>query len=235
MFNQQIFSEILAAYKRDFTQAHWDDERFKWEAVKHFQTHWDIDAPDFAAMLKRALGKTYNLLASTNNFPRDMLLRLAAAVPEAVRTAFAELYSENRDIFERIAHFKSTFDMLLAEHGTGARSNYQNENAITTYLWLRYPDKYYIYKYSEVSVVAKMLAADAVIKKGAAANVRNAFALYDELCAALSQDDEMHAMLQSRIDDACYPDEQLRTPTIDFGFYISKIYAGQAVKATYLS
>ncbi len=236
IFNQENFSDALAAYKRNFTQTHWDDERYKWEAIKHFQTHWDIGADDFPGMLRAALEKTYNLLASANNFPRDMLLRLASAVPEAVRAAFVQLFDENRDLIERVAHFKAQFDAILEQYGGNAKSHYQSENAISTYLWLRYPDKYYIYKYSEVRAVAKCLAADTVIKKGAAAaNLRNAFALYDELCAALAQDDGMRAMLQSCLTDACYPDPQLRTLTVDFGFYVSRTYANQTDKVTYLS
>ena len=33
------------------------------------------------------------------------------------------------------------------------------ENAVTTYLWLRYPDRYYIYKFGEVKKAADELGA----------------------------------------------------------------------------
>ena len=47
---------ILAGYKAYFP-SHWEDEKYKWEAVKWFQDHWDVNAPDFAEMLSRSLEK----------------------------------------------------------------------------------------------------------------------------------------------------------------------------------
>ena len=46
---------------------------------------------------------------------------------------------------------------LLKEYGNGAAQHFQRENAISVYLWLRFPDKYYIYKYGEVKKAAEEL------------------------------------------------------------------------------
>ena len=51
MINIEKLKPILAGYKVYFP-SHWDDEKYKWEAIKHFQDHWDIQADDFAEMLK---------------------------------------------------------------------------------------------------------------------------------------------------------------------------------------
>ena len=71
MFDEKIFLDALSNYKKDFAAGWWQDEKFKWEAVKCFQDNWNIDAEDFPEMLKRSLAKTYSLLASMNNFPRQ--------------------------------------------------------------------------------------------------------------------------------------------------------------------
>ena len=68
MLNAQLLQEVLVQYKRDFTDFLWKDERFKWEAVKHFQDHWDINSPNFREMFEKATEKTYSLLASMNFF-----------------------------------------------------------------------------------------------------------------------------------------------------------------------
>ena len=47
--------QMLEAYRRDFTPQHWDAEKYKWKAVKHFQDHWDLNARDFPEMLKFSL------------------------------------------------------------------------------------------------------------------------------------------------------------------------------------
>ena len=78
---------ILAGYKA-YVPSHWDDERYKWEAVKHFQEHWDIDAENFGEMFKQATDKTYNLLASGYAYPRGMVINFAKANDEAVRQMF---------------------------------------------------------------------------------------------------------------------------------------------------
>lgn len=236
MFHQEIFRDALAAYKRDFDAFHWKDEQYKWEAVQCFQDNWDIQAEDVPEMLKRAFAKTYNLLGSMNNFPREMLIRFAAVAPETVRAAFTFLFDESKDLIERIERFKAQADALLAVYGNGAKQHFQGENAISTYLWLRYPDKYYIYKYSEVRTVSRQLISDYTFKKGAyAANMRNSIRFYDELCTELQQDGELRGMLDAHLTDACYPDPQLHIMTIDVGFYISRHYAKQTEKTTYLS
>ena len=63
-------------------------ELYKWEAIYHFQQHWDLEANDFAAMLSTSLEKTANLLNTQNYFPGGMITGLAEHEPETVRTAF---------------------------------------------------------------------------------------------------------------------------------------------------
>ena len=62
-----------------------------------------------------------------------------------VREMFRELFDENQNVVFRINQFRKNADELLRLWGKG-KQHYQTLNAITTYLWLRYPDKYYIYK-----------------------------------------------------------------------------------------
>ena len=62
-------------------------------------------------------------------------------------------------------------------------------------------------------------------KKGAYAdNIRNFLAFYNEICTELQQDDELKNLLASQITGTCYPDPQLRTLTVDVGFFISRYY-----------
>ena len=96
LFDKSLLQQVLIAYKAVFVSKQWPDEKYKWIAVKHFQDNWDIDAPNFAAMLKNALAKTGNLLVSVNNFPARMITEFAQADPEKVRAMFKNLFDENR-------------------------------------------------------------------------------------------------------------------------------------------
>jgi 5-methylcytosine-specific restriction protein B len=226
MFNQFRLKDVLVEYKQNFVSKHWRDEKYKWEAVKWFQDNWNVNAQDFVEMLNRSLDKTFNLLASNNNFPKGMIVGFAKAAPEEVRSMFIALFDESKDVFERIDAFKLQSSILLEKYGNGAAQHYQYENAISTYLWLRYPNKYYIYKFGEVKTVASELEADYQFKKGAYAdNIRNFLRLYDEISATLKEDTELVNLFQSQLTETCYPDPELKTLTIDVGFYISRYYS----------
>ena len=226
MFDQSKLADVLVAYKQNFVSKQWGEEKYKWEAVRWFQDNWDVNATDFAEMLSRSLDKTFNLLASNNNFPKGMIVGFAKAAPEEVRAMFIALFDESKDVFERMDTFKTQSSVLLEKYGNGAAQHYQYENAISTYLWLRYPDKYYIYKFGEVKTVANELGSDYRFKKGAYVdNIRNFLKLYDEISVALKEDIELVNLFQSQLTDTCYPDPELKTLTIDVGFYISRYYS----------
>ncbi len=239
MFNKSKLADVLVAYKQNFVSTQWGNEKYKWEAVKCFQDNWDVNAADFADMLTHSLAKTYNLLASMNNFPARMITGFAKTAPEEVRSMFIALFDESKDVYERIDAFKTQSSILLEKYGNGAGQHYQYENAISTYLWLRYPDKYYIYKFGEIKAVADELESDYRFKKGSYAdNIRNFLKLYDEISAALKEDTELVNLFQSQLTDTCYPDPELKTLTIDVGFYISRYFsqkeAGSQVEGEWL-
>ena len=72
MIDRQSLDEVLTQYKENFPP-HWEEEKYKWEAIKCFQDNWDVNAQDFPAMLSKSLSKTENLLASRNSYPRQMI------------------------------------------------------------------------------------------------------------------------------------------------------------------
>jgi len=221
MFDKTRLKAALVKYKERFVQKQWPDKNFKWEAVKCFQDNWDVNADDFSGMLKKSLSKTDALLASPNNFPAQMIIKFAEIVPEEVRSMFLVLFDESRDVYERIDTFKQKSYGLLERYGSGAKHHYQKENPICTYLWLRYPDKYYVYKFREVKAVSDELQSDYIFKTGDYTNnIRNFLAFYNEICAELQQDEELKNMLASQITETHYPDTELRTLTMDVGFFI---------------
>ena len=225
MINLAKYKDAIQEFKEQFFDEKWEDELYKWEAIKHFQENWDIDSDDFPEMLKNSLSKTYNLLASVNNYPAAVICDYARQYPEEVREMFVDLYDENKDVFERIDSFKQKSNELrIRKDGEDSTSqSYQYENAISTYLWLRYPDKYYIYKFSEVRTVAKVLESSYAFKKGAYAdNIRNFIALYNEIAELIKADKELTDDFKEHLTESCYPDPELRTLTLTFGFCLSK-------------
>lgn len=71
MLDKSRLNEAIACYKKELTEGdRWEKEKYKWEAIKCFQDNWDLNAPDFAEMLKASLAKTHNLLTSLNYYPQ---------------------------------------------------------------------------------------------------------------------------------------------------------------------
>lgn len=225
MFDNEKLMAALTAYKQYFP-LHWKDEKYKWEAVQYFQNNWDIEAENFLDMFMKATDKTFNLLASMNNYPRAMIRAFAEEEPETVRDMFIVLYDETRNLDERIEKFEMMAEDLRVRYDDGSwKHHYQSANAISTYLWLRYPDKYFIYKYSEVRATAKELCSDFVPKKGAGvANIAGGFKFYNGIRAVIAKDDELDAMLKNALEQNCYPDFTKTTMTVDVGFFISRFY-----------
>lgn len=224
-FDQEKLSAIIVAYKKYFP-SHWKDEMYKWEAVQHFQKYWDVNAQNFLDMFMEATDKTYNLLANMNNYPRGMIKSFSTVDPEAVRSMFIQLFDESKELSERIDHFMSSAEELRVKYDDGTwKQHYQTANAISTYLWLKYPDKYYIYKYSEVRAVARKIDSDFVPKKGSsAANIENSFKLYNEIREILADDRELDKMFKSVLNESCYPDPRKITMTLDLGFFVNRFY-----------
>lgn len=226
MIDRSALGAALTEYRRDFVSQIWPDEKYKWQAVQQFQNNWEVGAEDFAVMVKRSLSKTGNLLASAGNFPAGMIQQFAAKNPERVRAMFVQLFDESLDLHERMEAFKSESEILRAHAGVG--SHYQTENSISTYLWLRYPDKYYIYKWTECRAVSDWLDAGYKFTKGRRAqNIRDHQALYDSICEELQADPGLKELLDSQLSPDCYPDPLLKTLTIDVAFFISRNFANK--------
>lgn len=230
MINTEKLRSVLESYKKDFKRQ-WHEEKYKWEAVKHFQDHWDINASDFLNMFMEATSKTGNLLASMNNFPRAMMKGFILADPEAVRGMFINLYDENKDLAQRIEKFSTDSENIKVKHGNGGwKQHYQSLNAISIYLWLRYPDKYYIYKYFECRNAARELESNFIPKKGMSTiNLINGYKLYDEMCAYIEKDVELIEMFKTALTEDCYLDPAYKTLTGDIAFYISRYYSKKNV------
>ena len=208
------------------------EEKYKWEAVKHFQDNWNIDAEDFPTMLSYALSKTGNLLAATNFFPRRMIKQYATRFPEEVRGLFEGLFNESSDLKERIDAFIAGIEYIHKQwNGNGTLNHYQTFNAVSTYLWLCYPDKYYIYKPSVAKLMFEKLGVDIKLTPLRANAVIRTYELYDYISKTLYKDNEFKKMLAESLADTCYSDEFMVTAAIDLGYYFKK---QQKVSATTL-
>ncbi len=225
MIDQEKLSSAIAAYK-EFFPTYWKNESYKWKAVKHFQNEWNLEASDFIGMFKTAIAHTANLLSSRNNFPAGQIISFAEEDMERVRNMFRILYDESQPLDIRVETFQSEGKDIFDKHNATSehiwKTFFLSDNAITTLLWLRYPDKYYIYKYSEYVAAEKFLSDSSTIKKGGGFSY--GYALYDAIREVVALDEELHTLWKSYLTDDCYPDDNYILGTFDLGFYMSRYY-----------
>lgn len=225
MIQSDNFKTALILYKRAFLKR-WENEKFKWEAVKHFQDNWDIDAINFGDMFLNATEQTSVLLTSNSNYPRETIGDFAKADDSATRAMFINLFDETKKLIERVETFQSDAESLREKYGQNEwKQHYQSPSVISIYLWLRYPQKYYIYKYWEHHAAATALENDLIPKIGlSSVNFIEGFHYYDEICGQLQTDEPLRELLQSALTITCYPDLALKTLTSDFCHYLRHDY-----------
>ena len=207
--------EVLARYKSDFTK-YWEDEKYKWVAVQHFQKNWNIEAEDFAGMLKESFSQAYNLLQGGMYYAYQMLCLLAQQDPEKMRSLFCLLYDENLPLIDRLQPFRTGCDELLEEFRKSAaepekaKNHYQDLRALCVYLSFRYPETYFLFKYRMYTGFRKLIdfketsqEKDSEIRK---------YDNYARMCQTvlkeIEADAELQQMQRERVDSEtdCYSD-----------------------------
>ena len=226
MINLNTLKRVEEEYLKYFPENFPKNEDYKWKAIAHFQKHWDIEASDFSAMLDLSLGKTENLLASGYYYPRKMIVEFAQDDPNGVRELFRTLYDETRDISERVNAFTAYAEDRKQNHNErGWKNTFQDLRAISIYLWLRYPDKYYIYKYGEVKPAAEVLESSFIPKRsGEVSNMIGSFGFCNEIHDSITQNQKILDLFNSLKTDDCYPDPEYHTLVSDVVFYISRFF-----------
>lgn len=212
--NTEAFSRLLDFYKKHFEEIYWDNEKYKWDALRRFHS-WDIDAPDFAGMLEYALGETDNLLENGTYSPYRRIIRAAQVEPEEVRRAFRDLFRLEGEDYG-VNAFRKSIAQIFEKNNWGERHD-QDDRAISVYLFLRYPEKFYLYKYSMLRDFADAVQLENVPPRGTWKRVDYYFELCNEIQGIIKNDTDLldlyfekevdpqyHLLVQDIIYSVCY-------------------------------
>ena len=218
--NRQILRHYIDEYKLNFDRVN-QEEIYKWKAVKCYQDNWDIDAENFYEMLLASLSRTKNLLDSGQYFPLRMLVQYAEHRPNEVRQLFRNLYNEEEDLFERIQYFQTSINLINDELFDNKKS-YQDPRAIIVYLVLRYPERYFLYKFEMFKQFSEKLELIYKPVKGHLENIGHFNSQCELIRFELSLDQELLKLHKNRITADCYYDENLNILTQDFIYAVAR-------------
>jgi len=214
-----ILRKYISEYENKFGYIH-DREIYKWRAVKQFQDHWNIDAKDFHGMLVRSLSATSNLLEAANYWPKRMIGFVSEKWPEAVRTAFIHLFEKEDDLRERINAFQETINSLSKKLYPNANP-FQDHHAILVYLSLRYPDDYFIYKFTVFKDFCKKVDHEYTPQKGRIENIVQFIETCKMVRGEIQDNNHLLKLHKDRLKDTEYFDKEFNILTQDFMYAVT--------------
>lgn len=206
--------ELIQLYKTNFSKIH-NAEIYKWRAVKCFQDNWDINAQDFTLMLRSSLRLTKNLLASNNYFPQKMLLSNSEKDPISVKHLFEYLFNEEIDLSNRVEYFIYHFRELNRKNFPETLG-YQDPHSVLAYLSLKYPERYYIYKFEILKNFVKIIDYPYKPIKGRIENVVQHISICNLIREEILLDNELLELHVSRLTKDEYLDSAFNMLTQDF-------------------
>ncbi len=141
--------EATRAYRQHLERERFFRNRYKWEMLRGFQRHWDLESPNLAQMYDRSLqsSHTRRWWKGENYQPKAMMIQFMEQSPDFARRAFQDLYNEDKDLEGRISRFQFSCDVLLEEYKKAHplridNNHFHSDNAmISLYLGLRYPQQ----------------------------------------------------------------------------------------------
>lgn len=223
---QNVLDDIIKFYKKNY-EAIEKQEIYKWEAIKHFQSHWEDNPEDFHSMLAKSLEKTSNLLSSGQYFPRRVILRLSEREPEAVKGMFNNLFNEELNLTSRIDDFHNSAENLVAMcYPEESFKSYQDHRAAMAYITLRYPDSHFLYKFQMYKHFVELIDYNEKPKVGDVNNVL----FFEDLCkfiiSKVEDDHELLDLYKSR--QKMFSDKNFHLLAQDI-IYTGQYYSGKSV------
>lgn len=204
-------------------------EYYKWEAVKHFQDNWDVDAPDFASMFKESVKATYNLINNRIVQPTNGIVKLAEhpELTEAIRQMFKDLMvDDNDDISKRqdkIYAFLAKADELLNIYYKGSWKYAQDMRTVIFYLSLLDPKHNYMFKATQAREFMYCIEYGDDFGSGENFSLKKYYDMCDELVAAIKDTPELVELHQNRMTETMWEDDDYHILAYDI-IYSAIVY-----------
>jgi len=121
------------------------DEVYKWQAIKHFEQHWDINASDFYEMFKEAFRKKDNLV---DYRPFGILETLGENYPTKLKELLGIVYGAD-DFYTKLGKCRTFTENVIDDLKEKSNTNFStkiDERTLSFLLTLKFPNEYTFYK-----------------------------------------------------------------------------------------
>lgn len=142
---------VIAAHKALLQDSGNRFEWYKWELAAQFQQRWDIDAPDFGAVLS---GLDFSNLLYNQSIS---FINEARIHPEEARAYYRVLFDESIPLEDRLKRCKVEGDALIRKWRPGWKNAGQDERCLSFFLSFHDLERYTPYKASFYSAYCRYL------------------------------------------------------------------------------
>ncbi|SQA79184.1 5-methylcytosine-specific restriction enzyme B [Capnocytophaga ochracea] len=121
------------------------NEVYKWQAIEHFEQHWDINAPDFYEMFKEAFRKKDNLV---DYRPFGILEALGENYPTKLKELLGIVYGAD-DFYTKLGKCRTFTENVIDDLKEKSNTNFStkiDERTLSFLLTLKFPNEYTFYK-----------------------------------------------------------------------------------------
>ena len=214
-------------YERD---SFYEREKYKWEAVKSFQENYLRSDIPLDEKLNRSFVVADNLLASNNYYPARMLCFFAKVKVDETQKCLDELFSVSLPLSDRVSSFLRDTERIfrtMQEEGYRdwkGRNNvqsFQDTHAASVYLSLRFPNLYYIYKWSVFKVAAEKLGYT-IKSKDKVDKLMEFYDFCEAVKSEIKKEKEFLKDYQNKLKANGYTDDNYNLLTQDFIYAIAR-------------
>jgi len=195
--NKEKLSEYWEKYKALFDTPEFEQhEKYKWPVLAQCYERWNWNSDEKAKMFAYTFNVKgeKNLWMSGNFLPIKMINQYFEIEPKLVEEQFNILFNESESLETRISSFISFNDLIilkLQQHKPEEKiaNHYHGDlRAISLYLTLQYPEKYYLYKHTMFKSFSAQMGLPQV-KAGLISNYTNYLRICDEINEFIKNDE----------------------------------------------
>jgi len=224
-----MLTKYIQEYKK-FIQSEEYGEAYKWEIFHHFEKNWreDLSNDNLVWNLNNAFHKSgANLWSGNHFFPLKMLKHFCDIDLKRVVIMFDKLYDESVSLEERMLFFEEESEKLALLFEPGKKlSHYNGKRAMTLWLTLRYPQKYYLFKsnmYKSFCTITGFKPVPKNMRKYKYDKLIGYFEFCDEIREVLIQDEELLKIHNQVIPEEYQIDDKYHLLTQDFIYSVSNL------------
>lgn len=204
--NIKHFADKFKSYLRSSPS---DSLVYKYENLKNYRAHWDIEDFDLAHMFDLSFKSQMSneLWGGSVHSAKSIMLQFLKMDKEFCRSMFKDLFNDQKDLAMRINRFDFHLDQMLDilhKENEKFNAHYHSPKTISLYLCFNDPSKYCIIEHDPFSKMLQMLEAKSIPE---VYELERSLKLCKGLFTLLSKDEELVALHSASIPDSykCEP------------------------------